>query len=164
MKKFFISLTIVLASFVAGAQITAEQKNFIAQAFPKEMPNVVIANTEVVPVTKKKARKFAKKYKKGYLYSDLMGKVYSGYIRQGDTLLVFNGKPYYSVGQTAFMVPVEKQKVAKQPKSPEQRAQGQQMILTGASLGVNVLGAILNKGNISRGISFGDGLQRIGYR
>ncbi len=143
--KLFISILVSLITFTANvnAQATVEQKSFLAQIFPKDMPDHVLKNTEIVPVTKK----YVKKHNEVYLHDDLKGKVYQGYVREGDTLLVFNGQPYFSAGQNLFMTPVVEQKVAKQkkmPKTAEQRQQTNQVVgqvvNTVLNVGLNVLG------------------------
>jgi hypothetical protein len=142
MKKFFLSLIILISfTFAANTQTTMEQKSFLARVFPKDMPDHVLKNTEVVPVTKK----YAKKHNDVYLHDDLKGNTYPGYIREGDTLLVFNSQPYFSIGQNVFMVPVDEQKTAKikTPKTAEERQRSQQgagEIINGIiKTGVNVL-------------------------
>lgn len=159
MKKFFsILVTFVISTSSANAQASVEQQSFLAKAFPKYMPEYVLKNTEVVPVT----GKYAKKHDDVYMHDDLKGNTYPGYIREGDTLLVFNGVPYFSTGQKVFIIPVPKQgntKVSKQknaPKTAEERAQNQQMVSQGINILTNVvLPAVVGRRNVQSSGSAG---------
>lgn len=141
MKKFFYSLVVVCFSFVtADAQVTDQQKAFILQAFPEYMPEYVIQNTEVVAVT----TKYTKKHKTLFQYVELSkGVIYKGSVRIGDTLMVFNGNPFYSKGQGLWMYPIFVQKkiakVQRAPKSPEQKAQNAQLIGSLFTVGMGIL-------------------------
>lgn len=126
MKKFFYITIITLFSATASAQISDQGKRFIINTFPDYMPEYVLKNAEIVSVD----GHYAKKHKKHvYSYTDLQAVVYQGPLRIGDSILVFNGKPFYSKGQNLFMASADEQKTAKvkTPKTAEERQQSQQV-------------------------------------
>jgi hypothetical protein len=153
MNKFFYSLVILISLVATVNAQTVEQKTFLAGIFPKDMPDHVLKNTKIVPVT----AKYAKKHNDVYLHDDLQGgNVYPGYVREGDTLLVFNGQPYFSKGQGVFMKPVPEQNTAKAPKqkraprTAEQKQQDNQMVSQGVNILTNiVLPTVLKRNNVS---------------
>ncbi len=156
MKKFFyIFVSLISLTTIASAQTTEQTNQFVINAFPTYMPGVVINETETVIVSERIAKKLAKKNDtESYQYTNLQGKMYVAQVRIGDTLYVFNGQPYYSKGQSAFMLPLGGQaKAPKQKRAPrtaEQKAQDQQMVSKGISILTNVvLPTVLKKNNVS---------------
>lgn len=144
MKKFFYSLVVVCFSFVtADAQITDQQKAFIAYRFSEHMSDHVMQDAKIFIVTEKYSNR-QKRKKIIFQYIDLAkGVVYQEPVRIGDTLGVFNNQPFYSRGKGLWMYPIsvkkKRTKAQRAPKSPEQKAQNAQLIGSLFTVGMGIL-------------------------
>jgi hypothetical protein len=105
---------VVLLSFNTFAQ--GDPYNIdkhLASVFPKQMPSFVRQNSKPVAVNKKMQ-------KTQYLFSGTESGV--GYLREGDTVLVFRGQPWLSLGTGLYIGPIPqlaKAPCERRPMSPE---------------------------------------------
>lgn len=104
-------------------------QTFIRDRFDKYMVDYVWQHAVVVPVDQ---NYFSDHKKETYLYSDLKGGGTKNGLRIGDTILVFNGQPFYSIKQGMYMMPFVEEKTVKhkrakrEPKSPEEKQRNQE--------------------------------------
>ena len=126
MKKFFYIVSFLFSSTLAVAQQQPQVpdevqiKSFLAQTFIKDMPDYVLSHVDTLVVDEE----YSKKSSTVYTYTNLLGSSYNGYIRTGDIVLCFKGKPFYSVLQpNHFMVATpEEPKVSKRDRRRAQKA------------------------------------------
>lgn len=132
MKRSFIAIMFIFSFISASAQdslAVLRVQTFIRDRFDKYMVDYVWQHAVVVPVDQ---NYFSDHKKETYLYSDLKGGGTKNGLRIGDTILVFNGQPFYSIKQGMYMMPFVEEKTVKhkrakrEPKSPEEKQRNQE--------------------------------------
>ncbi len=150
--KLFISILVSLIIFATSvnAQLAKDKRDLLIQLFPNATPEFVVKEAKLQPVDED----FIKKQKnKSYQY---LATSYKLGVLKGDTVLVYDNQPFYSLNQSSFMFPVIEQKVKKAPKqkraprTAEQKQQDQQMVSQGVNILTNIiLPTVLKRNNVS---------------
>lgn len=142
MKKiFFTSFFAILVFTVSAQQIDKTLENFLLGKFPEYLPSHVAAHAKVVPVTKKDTKKTY------YLFDTKTSTWSSGKLRIGDSVVVFNNKPFLTISQRLFVGDeISKQSnktAATQKRSRERRPMNPQVVQVGAQIGQQVLSGVI---------------------
>ncbi len=149
MKKifFFLLLVITVCSNSFAQQLDKNFEAFLLQKFPEYLPSYVVANATQVAVTKKMT-------KRKYNLFDIKKDAWTqGKLRIGDTVVVFNDKPFFAIKQRMFIglkVGKEKNKTSriaqKTPRAPRQRKPlDPQVVQVGVQFSQQVLSGVLWK-------------------
>lgn len=148
MKKiFFITFLLVGIKPLHSQSVVLkpEVEAFLLQEFPKHMPAYVLANVDTVAVTEADTKKRVR------MINLTQGVAFEDNLRVGDTVLVFEGKKFFSLKRNLFITSVEKQKHKKQKHHAS--AQGQsprvrksldpRVVQVGTQVGQQVLSGVL---------------------
>lgn len=146
MKKIFFTLLLTVGIVTSYSQTVAlrpEVEAFLLQQFPKHMPAYVLAHVDTVAVIEADTKK------KVQMVNLNNGSSFEDNLRIGDTVLVFEGKKFYSLKRNLFIACAEKQKQKKEKRHRYSAAQkirkplDPRIIQVGTQMGQQVLTGII---------------------
>ncbi len=156
MKKVLIFTTIIILSISSIAkaqqmQIDPEVRKLFLRIYPNATAEYVFANAKKISVTDMRKKQTEKEYM--YLKGD---ESYKGQLHNGDTVMVFDNKAFFSFTDACYLTQVEKQKEpkAQKPKlSPEERQQNREVLAQAGSELINLARNIILSKNSNTGSS-----------